>query len=169
MQPAHNMFRQAWVGSASSPARPLFRWGGVVALVLVASLADRASAEGIVFRHALDNQPIEVKPRQGEVVTDAVKTFLASGENPYNGDEAALAAGRKLYQQWCQACHLADGGGRIGPSLIDDTYNYPRTNTDVGMFEVVYAGAGGAMQPFGKRMSQDDILKIMAYVRTLKK
>ncbi len=37
------------------------------------------------------------------------------------------------------------------------------------MFEVVFGGAGGAMQAFGKRMSQDDILKIIAYVRSLKK
>ncbi|HEX6978851.1 MAG TPA: c-type cytochrome [Alphaproteobacteria bacterium] len=169
MQSDRSTSRQGGAGSASSPARPLFHRIGAVALALAAGLTGRASADGIVFRHALDNQPIEVKPRQGEVVTEAVKTFLASGENPYKGDEVALSAGKKLYLQWCQGCHLPDGTGRIGPSLIDDTYNYPRTNTDVGMFEVIYAGAGGAMQPFGKRMSQDDILKIMAYVRTLKK
>jgi mono/diheme cytochrome c family protein len=34
---------------------------------------------------------------------------------------------------------------------------------------VIYGGAGGAMQAFSKRMSQDDILKIIAYVRDLQK
>jgi cytochrome c-L len=57
----------------------------------------------------------------------------------------------------------------MGPSLIGDKHNYPRMGTDVGMFEIVFAGAGGAMQPFNKRMSQDDILRVMAYVRSLKK
>jgi cytochrome c-L len=36
------------------------------------------------------------------------------------------------------------------------------------MFSIIYGGAGGAMQPFAKRgMAQDDMLKIIAYVRTL--
>jgi len=38
------------------------------------------------------------------------------------------------------------------------------------MFEVIYAGAAGAMQSFFRRgVKQDDILKMIAYVRTLKK
>ncbi len=58
--------------------------------------------------------------------------------------------------------------GRLGPSLIDDTWRYPRTGTDRGMFEVIYAGAAGAMQAFGRRMDQDDILRVMAYIETLR-
>jgi hypothetical protein len=30
---------------------------------------------------------------------------------------------------------------------------------------VIFGGASGAMQPFSKRLHQDEILKIMAYVR----
>ena len=45
----------------------------------------------------------------------------------------------------------------------------PRVKTDAGFFEVVYAGATGAMQSFGNRVAQDDILKINAYVNSLKK
>jgi cytochrome c-L len=41
--------------------------------------------------------------------------------------------------------------------------------TDKGMFEIVYGGATGAMQPMGKRLTQDQILRIIAYVRSLKK
>ena len=38
------------------------------------------------------------------------------------------------------------------------------------MFEVIYAGAAGAMQSFFRRgMPQEEMLKIIAYVRTLKK
>ena len=36
------------------------------------------------------------------------------------------------------------------------------------MFSIIYAGAGGAMQPFSKRdVTQDDMLAIVAYVRSL--
>ena len=45
-----------------------------------------------------------------------------------------------------------------------------RANGDIGMFEIVYGGSAGAMQSFARRgMSQDDMLKIIAYVRSLRK
>ena len=38
------------------------------------------------------------------------------------------------------------------------------------MFEVIYSGASGEMQAFSKRgLTQDQILRIIAYVRCLKK
>ncbi|MFL5198767.1 MAG: c-type cytochrome [Microvirga sp.] len=133
-------------------------------------LGPEAMAEPIVFRHALDNSPLDVKPRPNEVETEAVKSFKETGKDPYVGDEQALAEGKKLYQVNCQACHLSDGSGRIGPSLIDDTSKYPRGTTDVGMFEILYGGASGAMQSFARRgMTQDQMLKVIAYVRSLKK
>ena len=134
------------------------------------ALGSGAMAEPIVFRHVLDNSPLEVKPRPNEVETEAVKSFKETGKNPYLGDEQALAEGKKLYRVECQACHLPDGAGRIGPSLIDDTSKYPRGTTDVGMFEILYGGASGAMQSFARRgMTQDQMLKVIAYVRSLKK
>jgi len=102
-------------------------------------------------------------------LTDAVKTFHATGRNLYAGDGKVLAEGKQLYLSWCQGCHLPDGTGRIGPSLVGDSFTYDRVSSDVGMFEVIYGGAAGAMQPFSKRISQDQMLKIIAYVRSLKK
>ena len=133
-------------------------------------LGPMAMAEPIVFRHVLDNSPIEVKPRPNEVETEAVKIFKETGKNPYTGNEQALAEGRRLYQVNCQACHLPDGSGRIGSTLIADTWKYERAATDVGMFEILYGGASGAMQSFARRgMTQDQMLKVIAYVRSLKK
>ena len=40
---------------------------------------------------------------------------------------------------------------------------------DVGLFEVIYGGATGAMQAFGNRLTQDEILKMMAFIDSLKK
>jgi cytochrome c-L len=61
----------------------------------------------------------------------------------------------------------ADGTGRIGPSLVDETWKYERTGTPVGAFEIIYAGGAGAMQAFGSRLSQDEILEVMAYLDQL--
>lgn len=140
----------------------------LVAILTVASAAF-AVAQEITFRHVFDKSPLDVTPKAGEVLTDQVKEFRRNGQNPYNGKPDALAQGKKLYGDFCESCHLPDGSGRMGPSLIEDAHVYDQIKTDVGLFEVVFGGAAGAMQPFSKRMTQDEILKVMAYLRTLMK
>jgi cytochrome c-L len=142
-----------------------FLFASTIILVLVSAV----SAAMPEFRSPLDNEPLEVKTLPGEQITEAVHKFYDTGEDPYKADSEALSKGKDLYQTYCQACHLPDGSGRIGPSLVGDAHHYPRFATDKGMFEIIYGGATGAMQPFGKRLTQDQILQVMAYVRALKK
>ncbi len=131
--------------------------------------AESSSTEGaeIVFRHALDGKPLDMNFRPDQQITPAVEEFHRTAENPYSGDEQAIAKGKPLYERLCAACHLRDGTGRIGPNLVDDHVKYPQVATDKGMFEVIYGGAAGAMQAFGRRIDQDQILKVMAYLETL--
>ena len=137
-------------------------------MMLAAISASPASAD-VEFRHALDDSPLDLEPIKGEEITDAVKAFRKDGKNPYNGNADAIAAGKTLYEDNCQACHLDDGRG-LGPSLIDDVYVNARANTDVGVFEIIHSGASGAMRSFAERgVTQDQILKMIAYIHTLKK
>ena len=92
---------------------------------------------------------------------------LGNGDESAGTEEDAIAAGKKIYKRYCRACHLPDGTGRIGPNLVDGKWKYERTGNDVGKFEIIYAGGAGAMQAFGRRMDQDDILKVMAYLEVL--
>jgi cytochrome c(L) len=102
------------------------------------------------------------KPR--EAFSEAVIKFHKTGQNPCNVDSEALGEGKDLYTSICQTCHVPDGSGRIGPSLIDRQHH--QIATDIGLFEIVFGDAGGAMQPFSKRLSQDQILKVIVYVCT---
>lgn len=122
-----------------------------------------------VFRHSLTNQPLKMDLYPNETVTPQAIEFQKTGKNPYNGNKDAIAAGRQTYDQWCAACHLADGTGRIGSNLIDGQVTYPRVANDVGMFEAIYGGASGAMQSFGGRLTKDEILKMMAFIESIKK
>jgi cytochrome c-L len=125
---------------------------------------------GIEFRHALDDSALDLSPIKGEEFTDAVKSFRETGKNPYNGNAEAIAKGKELFGENCQACHNSDATGGMGPSLVDDVYVNKRANTDVGKFEIVHSGAAGAMRSFSQRgMTQDQILHIIAYVNSLKK
>lgn len=133
---------------------------------LVLSFAPSLAA--IEFKYALDDSPLDVSPANGEALTEEVEAFHETGSNPYDGDDAAIATGKELYDENCQVCHGKVGEGRMCPSLVDDSYAYPRVNTDVGMFEVIYGGATGAMRAYKGRLTQDQILRVIAYVHSLK-
>ena len=139
----------------------------IVAILASATLAERAAGDEVVFLNALSNAPLEFEHRPDQAITPQVESFWATGVNPYFGDAEAAAAGKVDYDRLCASCHLKDGTGRIGPNLTDDEWKYPRTGTEVGRFEIIYGGGAGSMQPFGRRIDQDAILKVMAYVDTL--
>lgn len=143
--------------------------GAVIALALLAA-ATASKAAPPEFLNAFSGQPMATPLKEGEGETAALREFKAKGSNVYRKDAKAIAAGKALYEQWCQVCHEANGKGKMGPSLLGPHYAYPQSATDVGMFAVIYGGASGAMQAFSKReITQDEILKVVAYVRSLPK
>lgn len=142
----------------------------MVFAVALLGLSLAPSLAAIEFKNVFTGQPLDLTPLPNEEITDAVKQFQETGENPYDGNADAIAAGKELYNENCQVCHGAQGEGKMGVSLIDDKYAYPQVATDVGMFEAIFGGAAGAMRSFRERgMTQDQILQIVAYVHSLKK
>ncbi len=143
-----------------------------LAAVAVNALAVSFVAAGDVadFKSSLDNSPMTFELQPGEVETPAVKKFKETGDNDYRGNADAMADGKKLYVSNCIVCHGADGTGKMGPTLVGKDVVYKQVLTDPGMFSIIYGGASGAMQSFHRRgMKQDEMLRIIAYVRTLDK
>lgn len=138
----------------------------LLSLAFVVAVA--APALAVEFRNALDDSPIDLTPNAGEVITDAVKTFYQTGEDPYVGNADAIAKGKELFNANCQSCHEADGSGGMCPALIGDVHVNTRAGTDVGKFEIIHSGAAGAMKAFSKRgVAQDQILQLIAYIHEL--
>ncbi|RDD62684.1 c-type cytochrome [Ferruginivarius sediminum] len=139
----------------------------LAAAVLAGSITTAANAGDYTYRHVLDGSPLDI-PTSGEGLSDAVKAFHRTGENPFVDDAEALKEGKKVYSQYCQACHMPDGSGRIGPSFLDKDWRYESTASMRGRFAIVYAGGAGAMQAFNGRLGQDEILKVLAYIEELR-
>jgi cytochrome c-L len=113
--------------------------------------------------------PLDVgEPRPDETFSEEVMEFHRTGENPYVDDEEAIEEGAKLYNSTCRGCHGKEASGGMGPSLVDEAVANERVTAHKGLFEVIYGGASGAMQAFGTRLDQAEILKIMAYVDSLR-
>jgi cytochrome c oxidase cbb3-type subunit 3 len=81
--------------------------------------------------------------------------------------DAVIAEGKRLFNHFnCSGCHAA-GGGAIGPALTDDEWIYG--NSAGNVFWTIVEGRPQGMPAFGGRISEDQIWKIVAFVRSLSK
>jgi len=154
--------------------------------------AKSASASGVCkLVSTKDDSPLAIKVSDKD--TPQAKEFLSTCVNPYTkvyaADAEAAKAGRKVFTfNNCMGCHGGKLEGIMAPSLskntqggqgaFDQKWVYAKNATDKGMFETIAGGtpgtSGGSMFIWhvqlpghtGDGLSTDDILKVIAYIRT---
>ncbi|MDJ0789043.1 MAG: c-type cytochrome [Myxococcota bacterium] len=94
----------------------------------------------------------------------AVRATLPT-ENPFRGDDAAIAAGQEVFSTVCLACHLADGKGLVGPSLVDPYWKYGQD--DESLYQTVAEGRPLGMPGWGAQLGSEKIWQVLAYMETL--
>lgn len=117
------------------------------------------------FRGTLSGDVLELTPMEGETFTPEAKHFMATGENPYSNNEAEIKKGYTIFSTACSGCHGHLAEGKLGPALADDYWTYPKNETDKGIFETIYGGAAGMMGPQQGRMTVDEIIHVIAWIR----
>jgi cytochrome c oxidase cbb3-type subunit 3 len=85
-------------------------------------------------------------------------------KNPLEGNPEALKGGMGLFRTRCAACHGVDARGVRGPDL---TGVWAAGASDGGLFDTVQKGRPGTEMPPGLFMSDEDIWKTLAYLKTL--
>lgn len=95
----------------------------------------------------------------------AVHQAAPAASNPFRGDAAAVAEGKQVFDTICSACHLPDGRGLVGPSLIDPFWKYG--NDDAALYETVSNGRPGGMPGWLPQLGPDKVWKALAYMETL--
>lgn len=71
--------------------------------------------------------------------------------------------GQQQYDQFCVACHAADGTGNVvlgAPSLVDDVWLYG--NSENELRESIAAGRAGEMPAFGERLDDTQVKLLVA-------
>jgi cytochrome c oxidase cbb3-type subunit 3 len=106
----------------------------------------------------------ESRPFHGRTSADATGSAGASC-NPYAGNAWGVAEGKRLFTQYnCVGCH-ANGGGGMGPPLMDERWIYG--SDDVTVFETIAKGRPNGMPAFGTRVTESQIWMLAAYVQAM--
>jgi len=93
----------------------------------------------------------------------------AMAENPrgpaFEGNAYHIAQGQRLYG-WmnCGGCH-SNGGGGMGPPLMDDEWRYGGTMDEIAA--TILDGRPNGMPSFRGRITEDQAWQLAAFVRTL--
>jgi len=74
------------------------------------------------------------------------------------------ARGEKVYQANCVACHGANGGGGLGPSLVGTGITTGPINAHINV--MVNGVAGNAVMPvFGNQLNNIDLASVITFKR----
>lgn len=134
-------------------------------LILVAST--------VLFSCEREERGFRVEPPQADRIDSKQLTTLQPGEpiprqvvhNEYEGNAYALSEGKRLFSQMnCVGCH-ANGGGSIGPALMDAKWIYGSQPDQI--FATIVEGRPNGMPSFRGKLPDYQIWQLAAYVRSL--
>jgi len=117
-------------------------------------------------------QPPEGQPSHGGVVASALYPGLDHSvvtvdprADKYYDNAAAVTNGKKLFQAYnCSGCH-SNGGGGMGPALMDDQWIYGGRLAQI--HQSIVEGRPNGMPAWGGKIPDDQIWQIAAYVRSM--
>jgi cytochrome c oxidase cbb3-type subunit 3 len=101
----------------------------------------------------------------------ALNEVHAGGAGPtpdiskYQSSAYAVAEGKRLYSAYnCVGCH-AQGGGAIGPALMDSVWIYGSQPQQI--YSDIVQGRPNGMPSFGGKLPDYQVWELVAYVRSM--
>lgn len=85
----------------------------------------------------------------------------------YLSDATALDAGKKIFVTACAACHAADGGGTVGPNLVDEYWLHGGSMSDI-FKSIKYGWPEKGMKSWKDDYSPAQIAQLASYIKSLK-
>jgi cytochrome c oxidase cbb3-type subunit III len=133
---------------------------GVVALSLAACQREERNFQGMP-PSATSTMP--VTRETGLQPGPPVRSAAVNG--PYEQNAYGVAMGKTLYNQFnCSGCHFQGGGG-IGPPLMDAQWIYGSAPENI--FETIVEGRPNGMPAFRGKLGNDQVWQLVGYVRSM--
>jgi cytochrome c oxidase cbb3-type subunit 3 len=111
------------------------------------------------------DEPASRVEQQSQLRPGQSVTTVTGSVSKYNGNAWAIAEGKRLFSQFnCVGCH-ANGGGGIGPALMDDEWIYGFDAANI--FATIVEGRPDGMPSFRGKITDDQIWQIVAYVESM--
>jgi cytochrome c oxidase cbb3-type subunit III len=87
-------------------------------------------------------------------------------QSPYQDNAWGIGEGKRLYSAYnCSACHGVNGGGAIGPPLMDDKWIYGSHPDQI--YATISQGRPDGMPSFGGHIPTQQIWQLVAYVQSM--
>ena len=128
----------------------------------------------VAMLSACERERRDFRVPNGEQLAQATRlTDLQAGspsapgtvQNPFRDNAFALSEGKRLYTAYnCVGCH-AQGGGAIGPALMDHRWIYGSRPDQI--YSTIIEGRPNGMPAFGGRIPDQQVWQLVAYVESL--
>ncbi|HYZ62001.1 MAG TPA: c-type cytochrome [Acetobacteraceae bacterium] len=139
--------------------------------VLVISILVLAGAAIVWYRSAPDYRPGPVAEarRPDRIAMNPIMPGGAgpapSGQTNYDVSGYDISEGQRLFRAFnCNGCH-ANGGGGIGPALMDDRWIYGSEPRNI--YATIIEGRPNGMPAFRNKIGDQQVWQLVAYVRSL--
>jgi cytochrome c oxidase cbb3-type subunit 3 len=89
----------------------------------------------------------------------------AKPQNPFGGNAWAVGEGKRLFTFYnCAGCH-ANGGGGMGPALMDDHWIYG--SQPAAIYQTIMDGRPNGMPAFRNRIPEAQVWMLVGFVQSL--
>jgi cytochrome c oxidase cbb3-type subunit 3 len=135
---------------------------GLLALLFVAAVVSACERE---------SRPVE--KLSGAVTQREPMTTLHAGEappltpevSPFGENAWGMSEGKRLFTAYnCAGCH-ANGGGGMGPALMDDKWVYGSQPTNI--FSSIVEGRPNGMPSWRNKIPDAQVWQLVAYVQSM--
>jgi cytochrome c oxidase cbb3-type subunit 3 len=135
---------------------------GVAALALMTSVAGCRREERRFRESPPSATPTTVRVSALQPGTPQDTTHV---RNPYENNAYAQSEGQRLFGWYnCAGCH-ANGGGGMGPPLMDDEWIYGSSPENI--YATIIQGRPNGMPSFAGKIPTPQVWQLVTYVRSL--
>ena len=134
-------------------------------LVLAAAVAGGCEREARRYQELPASANRETGVRVGALQPGSAQQ-APEVKSPYQDNAWGMGEGKRLYAAYnCAPCHGVNGGGAIGPALIDDKWIYGAGADQI--YATISQGRPDGMPSFGGHITTQQIWQLVAYVQSM--